>query len=337
MWIVVAGLLLAVVVMVGFVTLRGRGSSPRSALALAPPRTLAEVSPTGRLVSALHLPANPESITVGAGQVWVGASDQTLTAVSLSRPRVGQQIGLGIDPAELAYGDGAVWAFDNEKWIAEVDAQQHTMTGAPHQLWRCRVRSGFLLQSTNPPPCGASGLAVVSHEIWVANSFGGFALRGEIDRFTTSQLSRVGRVAPTGTGPVATSQGQVWMWANEGREVDLINSQRVVQRTPLPVPASYTGGGIAVGSGYAWVVTPTTGQLFGIAAGQRTPQYQYSVPLGVTCITTGGGAIWLGAPHGHVIRVNPYTGAKRTYHIGRTTPAAIAYTASHVWVALAAS
>jgi hypothetical protein len=272
-------------------------------------------------------------MVAGSGHVWVGGTNQTVTPVSIASPKAGQPIGLGIDPAELAYGNGAVWAFDDASRLAQIDAQHDVVIGQPQRLWHCVVVSGIL---TIGKQCAAEGLATVGNEIWVGNDSGLPVNHGVIDRIDTtkSHLKVVGRVPVAYIGRLAAGQGQVWIWGNVGRTAYLIDRHGVVQQTDLGVPASYTGGGIAIDSGYAWIAPPSSGKLFGVASGQTTPAYEYGVPDGVTCIATGGGSIWLGVVDGRVLQVNPFSGHRRTYRLGHT-PVAIAYSDQRVWVTLA--
>jgi class 3 adenylate cyclase len=285
-----------------------------------------------RVVADVALPAPPESIVAGSGHVWVGGTNQTVTPVRLTRPKAGLPIGLGIDPAELAYGNGAVWAFDANSRLAQVDAQHDVEIGQPHRLWRCVVEAGLGTKGTQ---CAAQGMVFVGNEIWVGNDSGLRVNHGVLTRIdtTTTQVKIVGRIPVAYIGLLAAGEGQVWLWGNVGRTVYLISRRGVVQNTDLGVPASYTGGGIAVGFGYAWVAAPSAGKLFGIASGQTTPTYQYRVPRGVSCIAIGGGSIWLGTVDGRILQVNPFSGHRQTYRIGHA-PVAIAYSARRVWVAL---
>jgi class 3 adenylate cyclase len=290
-----------------------------------------------RVVADVRLPAPPESMVAGSGQVWVGGTNQTLTPVALGKPRAGEPIGLGIDPAELAYGDGSVWVFDAASRLAQVDARQQSPVGVTHRLWRCRVVSGFLTKGTQ---CAAQGLAAVGNEVWVGNDSGLPVANGVIDRIdaNSTDLRVVGLIHGVHVGLLAAGQGQVWLWGDVGRTAYGISvaRHRVVQRTDLGVAASYAGGGIAIGSGYAWIVAPASGTLFGIAPGLGvTPAtHQYRVPRGVTCVATGDGSIWLGVGDGRVLKVNPFTGQRTTYRLGHA-PVAITYSAGRVWVALA--
>lgn len=155
---------------------------------------------------------------------------------------------------------------------------------------------------------------------------------GVVDRIDTTKrrLTVVGRVPVAYIGRLAAGQGQVWIWGDVGRTAYLIDHHGVVQQTDLGVAASYTGGGLAIDFGYAWVAPPSSGKLFGIASGQTTPAYEYSVPTGITSIATGGGAIWLGVVDGRVLQVNPFTGQRQTYRLGHSNPVAITYSAKRV-------
>jgi len=302
-------------------------------------RSVAAIDPRQhRVVADVRLPAPPESMVAGSGTVWIGGTNQTLTPVALGKPRAGEPIGLGIDPAELAYGDGSVWVFDAASRLAQVDARHESPVGVPHRLWRCRVVSGYLTKGTQ---CAAQGVAAVGNEVWVGNDSGLPVANGVIDRIdaNSTNLRVVGHIHGVHVGLLAAGQGQVWLLGDLGKTAYGISvaRHRVVQHTDLGVAAAaYTGGGIAVGSGYAWFVAPANGTLFGIPPGLgMTPAtHQYTVPQGVTCIGTGDGSIWLGVGDGRVLEINPFTGERTTYRLGHA-PVAITYSAGRVWVALA--
>jgi class 3 adenylate cyclase len=328
--VVLAGLVGAA----GFLVTRGSGTATPRASVTSAPRSLAVINPgQHRVVADIPLPAEPETLISGSGQVWVGSGDQTITPVSLRSGRPGEPIGLGIDPASLTYGDGAVWIYDSLARVAEVDAQHRSLIGPLHRFWHCTANH-FLHPEL--PSCAGAGIVLVGDELWVGTAPLPY---GAIDRLNSTTFKILGVINRVDVGgALLRGLGAVWSWGNVGRNVDQVSTQtrRVTQRTDLGVAATYTGGGIALGLGYAWIADGPTGSLFAIAPGDRNYTYRYLLPHGLSGVTVTPDAVWVGVSDGRVLKINPYSGKiEETYHLGHVNPVALTYAGGQIWVALA--
>jgi hypothetical protein len=258
----------------------------------------------------------------------------------------GQPIGVGIDPVYLAYGLGAVWGFDSNRLLAEVDAQHLTPIGSPRRFYRCFEYRGNIFGNPALPHCDGTGLAVVGNEIWVGLPTQGDS--GPILRRRTAD----GSLAPSSRGLAISAgrsiphvylgsvfvQAQHTLWANSYTHINRIDERtHAVTRIPLAgQQADYAPGlgGLTVGFGYAWYAS-ATGGLYQCSFTQPSCQ-ELSLSGGATGITASKTALWVSMGNGRVLELSPI-GAHivHTYRLGHTTATAITYANGDVWVALA--
>jgi class 3 adenylate cyclase len=334
--LVAGGVALAVVaVVIGIVvTQQGGSGAPAPASVPVSANSLAVIDPAQHRVTAdVRLAAQPESVVIGGRYAWVGGVGGTVTPIALTHLRRLPPVGVQIDPAQLAYGDGTVWVFDAQKHLAGIDAQPPWILTGPKALWHCAVVAQVVSTTTS---CQAGGLAFVNGQVWVGNDTNMTFDHGVVERVDPGSLKVMGQIPNGDAGILAAGQGQVWLLAGVGQEIRQIDPSagKVVQSSPLGVTAAaYTGGGIAQGFGAGWAIAPSAGWLIGFQPGQSEAAYRWKVQTGLTSIATGGNSIWLGVGDGRVLQVNPFSGKYKTYHLGHN-PVAIAYNGGRVWVAV---
>ena len=152
--------------------------------------TLVRVSPrTDRPVIRLHAGVNPADVAVGNGSVWVAnAGDDTVSRFSSRTNGLVATITVGRGPSALAIGAGAVWVAD--AWDNAVS----------------RIDPGDDSATSIPVGRRPSDVAVGAGAVWVANAGDGTVSR--IDPRTRSvQTIRIGN-RPSG---IAVGDGEVWV------------------------------------------------------------------------------------------------------------------------------
>ena len=137
---------LAAVVVIAIATVAGvvyqiSQATAKPAVVAVQPNSLAVIDPKVRdpthgVVDDIPLGAAPESMTAGYGKIWIGNEGGTVTATPSANPHRLSNIGVTIDPAWLAAGDGAVWVYDGQSRVAEIDPDGSLIEG-PRRLWRC--------------------------------------------------------------------------------------------------------------------------------------------------------------------------------------------------------
>ncbi len=177
-----------------------------------------ETRATGRLALAF-----------GAGALWVGSQDGTLTEVAPSTNRRRAVIhGIG-DAQALAVGAGSVW-------VAEANANEvRRVSVATHRVIR-----------TIPIGGAPDGIAVGHGSIWAITSADGHVWR--IDPGTGAVVAAIS-VLPESSLIVATDSG-VWTGSSTATLQEIDPSQNAVIRT-LQFPGPI--GGLSNGHGRLWI------------------------------------------------------------------------------------
>jgi class 3 adenylate cyclase len=307
---------------------QGGGSAP---VVATPKSSLAVIDPAkGRVVADVPLSATPESIVAGGGQVWVGTQGDSVTPVSVRKERAGSPIGLCCDPATLAYGQAAVWAYDGWSRLTEIDAAGRSVVSS-HALWRCPLGHNVL------HPCGGSGVVVVRNQVWVGRSLSGFpdVLSGELVRVDATNLHVLGTIRNVVVGVLAATSSEVWAFGNNAVEADAvsIHDLRTFYHQPLPMEMTGANASIAVGFGYVWVASPLK-SLYRLTSYNSTTQMDSDT--GITALATSQEGVWQARSNGTVTLLDQSNGHPiATYRFHNAEPVALAVSGGRVWVALA--
>jgi streptogramin lyase len=86
--------------------------------------TVSRIDPaTNEVASTLHGFAKPSGVALGADRIWVAeAGARRIDAVSLETARVVLRVSVQLEPSELAFGEGALWATNpRDSTVTRVD------------------------------------------------------------------------------------------------------------------------------------------------------------------------------------------------------------------------
>jgi DNA-binding beta-propeller fold protein YncE len=208
-----AGALLAGAALLTALLVTSRDEAP-AALAV-PINSVAVIDPEREaVVAAIPVGQRPETVTAGAGAVWVAnLEDRTLSRIDPESFRVTMTVGLGFEPTDLA-GD------DDHVWVAG---------GYDHVLWRldrdgvARLKLRFSEDIGALPPGfedGPAGVAADGESVWLSHG-------NEVTELDPDTGADRRTIAAGGTWHrvVAAGVGRVWVGFNDAArsEDDLPN------------------------------------------------------------------------------------------------------------------
>jgi len=329
-----AGVVIALATVAGVVYQISQATAKPAVVAVRP-KSLAEIDPAVRdpknaVVDDVPLGATPESMTTGYGKIWIGNQGGTVSDVATSRPATPSAVGVTIDPAWLATGDGAVWVYDGQSRIAEIDPNGSLIEG-PHRLWRCTANT-----------CGGAGVTVVGSQVWVGRARNGFkeASNGVVHRLDSGTLKTQGSISKVIVGPLSNTPDGVWSVGNAGAlQFDHVDPATGDVTRPVDQPAGVgpriTAQPTQAVSGFAftWVATPG-GVLYRLSSDASSYQ-TFQVPAGIVSLAVSNAGIWMASSSGKVYLFSPSKGGiVRIYSLGNTRPVAVVSAGGRIWVAV---
>ena len=330
---------LAAVVVIAIATVAGvvyqiSQATAKPAVVAVQPNSLAVIDPKVRdpthgVVDDIPLGAAPESMTAGYGKIWIGNEGGTVTATPSANPHRLSNIGVTIDPAWLAAGDGAVWVYDGQSRIAEIDPDGSLIEG-PRRLWRCTTST-----------CGGAGVAVVGSQVWVGQARNRFneASNGIIHRLDNGTLKTQGSIPGVVVGPLSNTPDGVWSVGNwGGLQFDRIDPATADVKRQVPQSAGagppITAQPTQAVSGFAstWVATPG-GVLYRLSS--DAPYQTFQVPAGIVSLAVSNAGIWMASSSGKLYLFSPSKGGiVRIVFTGNTRPVAVVSAGGRIWVAV---
>jgi streptogramin lyase len=212
------------------------------------PDTVVALDPANaRVVEAVHVGKEPESVVVGNGQVWVlNRDDWTISRVV---PETGEEVarvgGVGT-PTGVGAGDGGLWLTD-------------PFGGTVHRI-DARTNSVSLFADHLDAPVG---IAVAFHSAWVTNQIDDEVLR--MDLSTGRVLSTIRLPAGSRPGAIAAGNGSIWVADTHTRGITRIDpgtGQVVAARIPL----SRRPDAVVAGNGVVWVTSTEGDAVYRIDA-----------------------------------------------------------------------
>jgi YVTN family beta-propeller protein len=228
------------------------------------------------------------------------------------------EIQVGIRPGPVAVGDGAVWVGNlDERTLTKVDAARRASAGT------------FPLEGRTP-----TGVAVGADSVWVAH--GVLGKLSQVDP-QFGQVAETIDVAGEALGTVngAVTVGAGWVWAVFG-DSTFARIDPVAVRLAGATVAGATPAGVAVQSGYVWVVNTdsATVQRYQPSTFEEGHVGSVNVSQRPTAIAAGEGAIWVANTGSDTVtRVDPGT-PPTTESIGvGDEPVALSVGDGTVWVA----
>ena len=84
---------------------------------------------TDASLAAGHVPANPTSVAVGGGSVWISESDGSVLRIDDRLGGIAATIPACKNSLAVAYGSGAVWAACGNGTVARIDPASNRVSG----------------------------------------------------------------------------------------------------------------------------------------------------------------------------------------------------------------
>ncbi len=189
--------------------------------------------------------------------------------------------------ADVAVGEGGVWALGNGSSLLCIDLQTASVTGT--------VDVG-----------GGTNLVVAFRTVWVAThgSYGPSATNGRLTRVNPATCTLLPSVRlPGDPTAVAAGEGAIWVTTSEG----LVRVDPRTSQTQL----FHLGGGkddVAVGEGAVWVLDNLRSTVTRIDPATGEEQQQIQLSGNLNQVVAGEGKVWvLDAGAGIVTPIDPTT------------------------------
>ena len=308
-WLAIGAIIVAIVVGVVFIELRG-GDEGAPSLARIPPDRVGRIDPNSKTIeAAVNVDSTPTTVTVGGGALWVASLDAgTITRVDLVSGEH-RSLSTGGHPGAIVLDeDGFVWVLNAfEATLVRID---------PNRM----IAERPINLST-----GTKDLAAGLGAIWVTNANDGTLTRIDVVTGTINhvELAKIG--TPDG---VAVGEDAIWVAGSDGVVKMDPRSLEAIDSWALRFPA----GKIAVGDGIAWVTHPGDDQVTRID--DVTGPTVIHVGNGPLDLTVGVGAVWVtNTLDGTVSRIDPQTNEVTEIRVG-SSPEGVAVGDGSVWVAV---
>jgi DNA-binding beta-propeller fold protein YncE len=277
------------------------------------------------VVTVLGIGGNPVDGVFAAGSLWVTDFDRRqVVRIDPADRKVIARIPLDHAPADLAGGDGSVWA----RGLAGNDLAR---------IWRIdpatnRVAAQFDTRF-------GEGLALTPGSVWAPlRSESG----GSLVQLSSASGRRVGQIPSAGGIGIAASGRQVWTVRGDGTVVRVDGRSGHVEHVwPNLAPGLAADGeateAIVADHGGAWVVgiaQSTIYRLEGARVARTIEIPADSQPL----LAHTGGALWVASlddrrGHFHLSRIDPDRGdVTAVVDVGRHRPQALVPVAGGLWV-----
>lgn len=289
---------------------------PATSIANTPPSspaTLASGTTTetpnsnqNRIAASIDISA-PSNMTVGDGRLWVIAGGSIIGIDPKTNQLIGESIGAGSRPEDLAFGDGALWVTN----VAPGDLGAPSETDA---VSRIDPETGEVLSTVKVPRAPVS-LAFTPEAVWVVN----FGMGGDsVIRIDPKTGEILGEPIQTASAPISVALGDEALWVanHDGHTVTRIDLATNEVITNITVPSEPHR--VAFGEGAVWVanwhvnsvtrIDPHTNQVVGEPIPIGFPAGNMVAGLGSVWVTSDYRGPMDGSPEDIVlVRINPQT------------------------------
>jgi YVTN family beta-propeller protein len=278
--------------------------------------------------------SSPSNMTSGDGLLWVVSGGSILRIDPKTSQIVGEAVGAGAQPEDLAFGAGALWVTT----VGSGDLGAPSDTDA---VSRVDPETGEVL-STVKVSRGPMSLAFTPEAVWVVN----FGMSGDTVLRIDPQTNQIaGDPIQTGRAPLSLAIGEGSMWvanhdAHTITRIDLATNQVVANITVPSEPHRVT-----YGEGAVWVanfhvnsvtrIDPQTNQIVGEPIPIGHPAGNMAAGLGSVWVTSDYRGPVDGAPEDVVlVRIDPGTNqAVETISLGGH-PIDVEIAEGAVWVSI---
>src|SRR5262245_37680501 len=205
---------------------------------------------------------SPGNMTVGDGFLWVIAGSSIVRIDPKTRQVVGDPIQAGIQPEDIAFGDGALWVTT----VSSGDLGAPSETDAVSRIDPATSEVLSTIKVSRAP----MSVAFTPESIWVVN----FGMSGDaVVRIDPKTNQLIGDPIQTGRAPLslAVGDGSVWVANHDAQTVTRIDATTGQVIANITVPSEPHR--VAFGEGAVWVanfhvnsvsrIDPQTNQLVG--------------------------------------------------------------------------
>jgi DNA-binding SARP family transcriptional activator/ABC-type transport system substrate-binding protein len=290
----------AVAVIVG---LTKGGTEGAQALADADSNVLLSVN-TGEVVREAPV-RDTVRVAYGHGALWSVSSTGELTRLE---PGTGEEVatlGLGIEPAGLAVGEGSVWVTgSNSPVLLRIDPTVNEVVDR-FQL----PMDGVITNETGEVAVGAGS-------VWVGH--GAFNPGAWVERLDpkTGRVQKRFSILAGDVDHLSFAEGALWVGSTPSGELRKIEprTNEVVLRRQLQSQLCC----VAAGGGYVWAASNPDGVVWKVTSnGRLLPTIE--LPSAVASLTFADGALWAAlGERGTLVRIDPTTNAIREYALGHS-------------------
>jgi ABC-type branched-subunit amino acid transport system substrate-binding protein/DNA-binding beta-propeller fold protein YncE len=290
---------------------------------------VAAIDAAGEVASFTESRTAPGNVAVGEGAVWaLNNEERTVSRIDPETGKVTRTFETPGVPSELAAGAGALWVGT----AGGRGSTNATVSVSQMDPGSGRVRRTVRLRGDEGvfPVAGVPRIAVGAGAVWAANP------DGSVSRIDP----RTGRLAATidaEAGPWTIAAGEEGVWFldfDDSADVTRIDprTNRVAER--ISVGASNLSA-VAVGGGYIWAAADDDGVVWRIEPGRPPITRTIEVGRGVSFVAFGAGAVWTGNyVDGTVARIDPRTSTV-TARASLGAPQTLAAGAGSAWVSVA--
>jgi YVTN family beta-propeller protein len=250
---------------------------------------------------------SPGNMTVGDGLLWVIAGSSIVRIDPQTSQVVGDPIQAGIQPEDIAFGDGALWVTT----VSSGDLGAPSETDA---VSRIDPETSEVL-STIKVSRGPMSVAFTPESVWVVN----FGMSGDtVVRIDPKTNQLMGDPIQTGRAPLslAVGEGSVWVANHDAHTITRIDATTGQVVANITVPSEPHR--IAFGEGAVWVanfhinsvsrIDPQTNQLVGEPIPIGFPAGNMAAGLGSVWVTSDYRSPVDAAPEDVVlVRIDPKT------------------------------
>ena len=283
------------------------------------PNTVAIIDPgEAKVVAEVPVGVRPADVAVGAGAVWVSnLADRSVTEIAPRSRRNAGSITPGIAVDGLGVGPSGVWVADGALGVA-------------------RVIDPDFHSVAYSLPLGGTGVsrpvAVTADAVWTT---GGAS--GEIARVNPRTRRIVAKI-PFGGFPTAVAVGAGGVWFSDGTAGTVTRIDPRTNQIAATIPVGESASGLAIDAGGVWVTVPLEDRVKRIDPASNVITDTVPVRGGPTGAAAGAGGVWVTSPRaGTVTRIDPRRArVSGTIRVGHS-PQGLAVVGGELWVALQAS
>jgi DNA-binding SARP family transcriptional activator/streptogramin lyase len=296
-----------------------------SATPKVPSNSLAVVNAATNRLTRIPLGWPAAKLVLDRHTAWVAnARDDTLSRFDLQTRRIERTTGLGVTPAALAAGEGAVWVLSEEGTLTRIDpAYGSTRTTRVPLNPREDISVGSPI-----------GLAVGEGAVWIED--------GNASLLRIDPATGVRRRLDLGRGIDGVAVGLGAVWVIKGSPANVLRvDPRTGSVTTIPI-AERRGVlapfpiGIAVGSGAVWVLNGNTGTVTRIDPETDAVAATIGrISVDPTSIASAAGQVWVAdTADESVQRIDPADNRVTQVADVGGRPMALAAARGGIWVAV---